>query len=83
MWLRERVSQAKVGENALFRLVHSGFASLPDSRVGETEIPLVDVPDGFEDQILRVLARVLEAIERFMHLVIYPHTAARTGSQTG
>jgi hypothetical protein len=24
--------------DALFRLVHSGFASLPDYRVGETEI---------------------------------------------
>ena len=28
--------------DALFRLVHSGFASLPDSRVGDTEIPLTD-----------------------------------------
>src|SRR5438552_3370384 len=28
--------------DALFRLVHSGFASLPDYRVGETEIPLAD-----------------------------------------
>ena len=24
--------------DALFRLVHSGFASLPDDRVGETEM---------------------------------------------
>jgi hypothetical protein len=28
--------------DALFRLVHSGFASLPDYRVGETEIALAD-----------------------------------------
>src|SRR5437660_12343488 len=28
--------------DALFRLVHSGFASLPDDRVGETEIALAD-----------------------------------------
>jgi hypothetical protein len=28
--------------DALFRLVHSGFASLPDYRVGDTEIPLAD-----------------------------------------
>jgi hypothetical protein len=28
--------------DALFRLVHSGFASLPDSRVGDTEIALAD-----------------------------------------
>ena len=28
--------------DALFRLVHSGFASLPDHRVGETEIALAD-----------------------------------------
>src|SRR6267143_2562805 len=28
--------------DALFRLVHSGFASLPDYRVGETEIALTD-----------------------------------------
>ena len=28
--------------DALFRLVQSGFASLPDNRVGETEIALAD-----------------------------------------
>jgi hypothetical protein len=28
--------------DALFRLVHSGFASLPDYRIGETEIALAD-----------------------------------------
>jgi hypothetical protein len=28
--------------DALFRLVHSGCASLPDSRVGETEIAFAD-----------------------------------------
>src|SRR6195256_5490564 len=28
--------------DALFRLVHSGFASVPDNRVGETEITLTD-----------------------------------------